>query len=358
MTAHESRRMTAPSTSRCDIAVLIGRFQPPHLGHLALLQHALARADKVVVVLGSALQARSPKNPFSWQERAAMFTRALPANDAARVEFAPVRDYYDEPRWVTAVREAVTSHSQPGNRICLVGHFKDSSSSYLAHFPGWELVSLPRQNSIDATPIRDAYFGANDGERADGFAPLAQTLPPATLAFLQQFSQQPAYAELQTEWQMLQTYRAAWAVAPYPPVFVTVDALLRCGDEVLLIRRGHAPGRGLLALPGGFLEQRDSLWQSCVRELHEETHCALDETQLRHALQSVSVFDHPDRSQRGRTITHVHYFDLGHIPRPDVRADDDAAEAFWLSIDAIRAREAEFFEDHFRILQNLLTPAN
>ena len=342
------------TTDHFDIAVLIGRFQPPHLGHLALLKHALAQADKVVVVLGSALQARSPKNPFTWQERARMFAGALRSDEAARVEFVPIRDYYDEPRWVTAVREAVTSHSTPGARIALVGHFKDASSSYLAQFPGWELVSLPRQNSIDATPIRDAYFAASPTDKSDGFSTLAQMLPQSSLTFLQQFSQTPAYTQLQTEWGMLRTYKAAWASAPYPPVFVTVDALVRCGDEVLVIRRGHAPGKGLLALPGGFLEPRDTLWQSCLRELQEETHCALTEPALRAALQSVTVFDHPDRSQRGRTITHVHYFALPAHPKPAVRADDDAAEAFWLSIHAIRAREAEFFEDHFMILQKVL----
>lgn len=347
----------SPSTDTYDLAVLIGRFQPPHLGHLALLQQALARASRVIVVLGSAIQARSPKNPFTWQERAQMFAGALSPADAARVEFVPIRDYYDEPRWVTAVREAVTSHSQPGARIGLVGHFKDASSSYLAHFPGWELVSLPRQNSIDATPIRDAYFGAPAAGLAGGLSPLKEMLPASSLEFLQRFSQTPAYSELCTEWQMLRKYRQSWAAAPYPPVFVTVDALVRCGNEVLVIRRGHAPGKGLLALPGGFLEPRDTLWQSCLRELQEETHCALEEPSLRAALQSVTVFDHPDRSQRGRTITHVHYFDLKQSPKPAVRADDDAAEAFWLSIDAIRAREAEFFEDHFQILQKLLVPS-
>jgi len=51
----------------------------------------------------------------------------------------------------------------------------------------------------------------------------------------------------------------------------------------------------------------------------------------------------------------VHYFDLKDAPRPGVRAGDDAAEAFWLPIADIAGREAEFFEDHFRILQNLLS---
>ena len=53
---------------------------------------------------------------------------------------------------------------------------------------------------------------------------------------------------------------------------------------------------------------------------------------MRAALQSVAVFDHPDRSQRGRTITHAHYFDLGDAPFPEVQADDDAALVQWLSL--------------------------
>jgi len=41
-----------------DTAILIGRFQPVHAGHLALLQHGLAQAREVIIVLGSAFAAR------------------------------------------------------------------------------------------------------------------------------------------------------------------------------------------------------------------------------------------------------------------------------------------------------------
>ena len=153
---------------------------------------------------------------------------------------------------------------------------------------------------------------------------------------------------------MLRGYRQAWSAAPYPPVFVTVDAVLRCQVPVLLIRRAHAPGKGQLAVPGGFIEQRETVWQSCLRELAEETHCDVPEATLRAALQSVAVFDHPDRSQRGRTITHAHYFDLGNAPLPAVQADDDALQAEWVPVGQIAALEAEFFEDHFHMLDHFL----
>ena len=154
---------------------------------------------------------------------------------------------------------------------------------------------------------------------------------------------------------MLRGYRQAWSAAPYPPVFVTVDAVLRCQDHVLLIRRAHAPGKGQLAVPGGFIEQRETVWQSCLRELVEETHCHLPEATMRAALQSVAVFDHPDRSQRGRTITHAHYFDLGDAPFPVVQADDDAMLAQWTHIEALAGMEEAFFEDHFHMLDHFLT---
>ena len=83
-------------SGQSDAAVLIGRFQPFHHGHAALLKLALTSAARVVVAPGSAFRARNAKNPFTWEERAAMIAATLPAADAARVYFAPVRDYYED----------------------------------------------------------------------------------------------------------------------------------------------------------------------------------------------------------------------------------------------------------------------
>ncbi|WP_313071821.1 bifunctional nicotinamide-nucleotide adenylyltransferase/Nudix hydroxylase [Melaminivora sp.] len=334
-----------------DIAVLIGRFQPVHAGHLALVCAALAQARQVIVVLGSAHQARTPRNPFTWQEREAMLRGALPTQEAQRLVAVPVRDYYDQSRWSAAVQAAVALHAPAGARVALVGHFKDASSSYLTWFPGWDLVSLPRQNAMDATAVRDAWLGGEP----EALAPLLPGLPASTRALLQGLQATPVHAALQQEWRMLRDYRAAWACAPYPPVFVTVDALVQAAGRVLLVRRAHAPGRGLLALPGGFIEPDETLWRSCLRELAEETHWPLDEAAMRAALQGVSVFDHPGRSQRGRVIGHVHHFDLGTgAPLPEVRGGDDASEARWVEIAQLAGLEAQFHDDHFHILDHFL----
>lgn len=346
-------------------AVYIGRFQPTHTGHMALLRHALDHAQQVVVVIGSAHQSRSPKNPFTWQEREALLRAPLSAHDNQRLHIVPMRDYYNEARWVRAVQAAVlvVHHAvwgqapQPDD-IALVGHFKDNSSHYLRAFAPWSLMDLPRQGSIDALSVRNAFYSAPPTPSRTALelalAPVMAYLPASTVDFLQTFAQQPAYAALQAEWQMIQGYRAAWASAPYPPVFVTVDAVLRCQDQILLIRRAHAPGKGTLAMPGGFLEQRESLWQSCLRELTEETHCSTPADVLAQTLQSSAVFDHPDRSQRGRTITHAFYMDLGNTPLPTIEADDDAQAVLWVPMHQLCALEGELFEDHFHILDHFL----
>lgn len=52
------------------------------------------------------------------------------------------------------------------------------------------------------------------------------------------------------------------------PVAVT---LLPVGGGLLVVRRGREPGRGRLALPGGFVELPETWQEAGARELQEET---------------------------------------------------------------------------------------
>ena len=344
----DTHGMTTP-----DIAVLVGRFQPFHNAHLALLRRALDVAPRVVVVIGSAHQARTPKNPFTWRERAEMIRLALPEAERARVNFLPVRDYYDQQRWVRVVSEAIVAMN--GNaQIALVGHFKDATSAYLRGFAGWALISADRIPGVGGTQLRDALFAGDPSLLDATLAALVDQAPPTTIAFIRAWAALPFMPALTTEWEMLRAYHDAWKAAPYPPVFVTVDAVVRCADRVLLIQRGRAPGVGLFAVPGGFIEQRETTYQSTLRELAEETHLELLADTMQQALRASAVFDHPDRSLRGRTITHAHYFDLGDRELPEVRADDDAQSVAWVPITDIAAIEDRFHDDHFHMLDHFL----
>jgi bifunctional NMN adenylyltransferase/nudix hydrolase len=342
--------MTTPNKTH-DVAVYIGRFQVFHNGQLALLRRALAAAPECIVVLGSAFQARTPRHPFTWEERTEMIRLALPEADRARVKFLPLRDYYDSTRWVAAVKQGV-ARLHPGQpSVVLVGHLKDSTSAYLRDFPDWTLDDAGSQGDIHASTLRDAYFGAaNDGSLEPALAALANQAPASTLQFLRAWAHLPHYAVLAQEWESLRREKAKWAGAPYAPVFVTVDAVVQCGQRVLLIRRGRSPGKGLFAVPGGFIEQRESVWQSALRELEEETGLRLLDSDIRAAFKAVQVFDHPDRSQRGRVITHAHWFDLGPRRPIEVTAGDDAASAQWVDIAELAGMEDQFHDDHFHIL--------
>lgn len=70
---------------RLDRLVLIGRVAPLHNGHIALLHRALERADRVVVLTGSAGRARNSRHPWTAAERERMIRAALPAGTSGRV---------------------------------------------------------------------------------------------------------------------------------------------------------------------------------------------------------------------------------------------------------------------------------
>ena len=337
------------------LAVLIGRFQPFHNGHLALLELALEAAPRVVMVIGSAFQARSPKHPFDWQERAQMIRSAVPESQRRRLLCVPVRDYFDETRWIAAVRLAVAQATAaeggpPPASTLLVGHLRDATRDYLHAFSGWSLHAADGVPVRRASAMRDALFAAPQSS----LEALGGELPASTVDFLRAWSAQPLFEPLAQEAELMRRYDASWAAAPYPPVLVTVDCVVKCRDRVLLIRRGQAPGKGLLAVPGGFLEQRETTQQAALRELDEETHLALPPATLRACLKATDVFDRPDRSQRGRTITHGHFFDLGERKMPRLQAGDDAEAAEWAPIAGLCELENRFLDDHFQMLDHYL----
>ncbi len=331
-----------------DYLVFIGRFQPFHLGHLAVIKTALSQSKQVILLIGSAEQPRSTRNVFSFDERANMILSAFNQIDGSRIYCVPLVDIlYDDNRWVQSVEKAVASVQgvNVSSRIGLIGHYKDKTSYYLSLFPNWTPVSVDSYQGISATPIRDAYLL--------GDLPTLDYVPASTLDLLKQFMQLPEYKDLQKESHYLVDYKKSWLLAPYPPVFVTVDAVVVHSGHILLIERGHFPGRGLFALPGGFLDQEETLFDACLRELREETNIDLTDLEWRKFYRGQHTFDDPKRCARGRTITQAFYFELNEVPaRPVVESGDDAKRAFWLPLDQVRSNE--MFEDHYAIIKNLV----
>lgn len=335
------------------IGVFIGRLQPVHNAHLAAIKMALSEVDLLVVVLGSACQAKTVKNPWTTEERKAMLFACLTKEEQDKVSVIPAKDYlYNDNIWVTALQSYLSTvrvgpelieYDIDDCDVKLYGHNKDKSTFYLRLFPKWTFVETGSLGDIDATRVREYFF------RKDTLD-IKQVVPEPVFQILKNEIGTPEYERLYDEFQHISDYRSEWKGAPYPPTFVTTDAVLVKSGHVLVVRRRGQPGKGLIALPGGFIREDERIEDSCLRELKEETRIALPKDEMKKRIVDRRVFDHPNRSLRGRTVTHAFYFDLGGGELPKVKGDDDAEYAFWMPLRDVLRKEEEFFEDHFHII--------
>lgn len=322
--------------------VCIGRFQPFHNAHHELVKEALSNGETVLIIIGSAYKARNIQNPWTAEEREEMIRGALTDEEKARVKFFYVRDYfYTNNRWLTEVQRIVNEATDGAedDQICDIGEY--------SWFPQWKFIKMRSLDRMPhATTVRGLYFTHDSAYK--------NNVSPSVTAYLENFKTTPTFRSLKEEYDHIRNYRASWEGAPFPPTFMTVDAIVIRSGHVLVVRRKGSPGRGLIALPGGFLNQKETTQEGCLRELKEETGIKLPKEELEKFIVESKLFDYPERSLRGRTITHAFLIDLGAGPLPIVKGSDDADKAWWMSLSDLATREAEFFEDHFHIISHFV----
>lgn len=348
---------------RFDFLVFIGRFQPLHHGHMKVIEEALELSKNIIIITGSADQPRTPKNPFSAKERADMIWHTMEnyndhTSDAitlGRVNIKKVRDcMYNNQKWAAEVQEAVTSvvrHAGWTDKppfIGIIGHHKDETSFYLDMFPQWELIEHSLDEVLSATDLRGLYFDQMNLKF------LKSLIPSQVYTWLEEFRKTPAFTQLVHEHTFIKKYKQAWLAAPYAPTFVTVDAVVVQSGHVLMVKRKAEPGKNLWALPGGFINQNEWLVDAAIRELREETKLKIPPAVLKGSIKAEHVFDHPHRSQRGRTITHAFHIELPPGILPKVKGSDDAINAAWMPINEIQMKWDELFEDHGHIVSYFL----
>jgi nicotinamide-nucleotide adenylyltransferase len=85
--------------------LLIGRFQPFHLGHLSAIRDVLKEVEELVIVIGSAQYSHNINNPFTAGERLTMIRNALKEAkiDYSRIWIVPVPDVHLHMMWVSSV---------------------------------------------------------------------------------------------------------------------------------------------------------------------------------------------------------------------------------------------------------------
>jgi bifunctional NMN adenylyltransferase/nudix hydrolase len=179
-------------------------------------------------------------------------------------------------------------------------------------------------------------------------------VPETTFDFLMSFKETAEYEQIIREREFVANYKKQYASLPYPPIFSTADAVVIQSGHVLMIKRRAEPGKGLWALPGGYVNANTdkSVEAAMLRELREETMIKVPAPVLKGNIVRSKVFDAIDRSPRGRIITHAFYIQLPDGDLPKVKGSDDAEKARWVPIAEVRSEEC--FEDHYEILQHFL----
>lgn len=367
------------------LTVYIGRFQPFHLGHAAILEQALKSSDKVLVLVGSSFVARTIKNPFTFTERAAMICDWFVQNKSDyvgnKLRVLPLRDQpYNNAKWFQSVQEAVdlaileAGWKNPDVEVRLTGSARDESTWYLDAFPQYVSdlkPAVPPGKDLSGTHLRERLFNTYHSRVEWPDVPLT------TYDFLSSFINTEDFKTLKDEYHFIEKYKSAWKMAPYAPTFVTADAVVIQSGHVLVVKRGALPGKGLWALPGGFVKQHQTVQQAAIEEVVEETGLRLAEGKkaleitksiLEGSIKGSHLFDAPQRSLRGRTITTAYLMRLDDTrPLPKVKGqfappEDvggrtdvvETADAFWVPISDARAWSEHWFEDHHAILDTML----
>lgn len=381
-----------PSHDRFDCLIFVGRFQPFHFGHAKVVQRALEISDYVLLLVGSANSARSARNPFTFEERSRMIVDAVVADcdshvpvrglvPSSRVIVKPLDDHlYNDAAWIEEVQRKVAETIASDlpvldreARVGITGFSKDRSCYYLRIFPGYEAINVEpypdrldnlleddaQSHPLSATRIRERIYdhALYGGDDSTPLHELASAMPPTVRGHLERIWHTAPFQALLDDVRHIRDYKAAWANSPFPPTFTTVDAVVLNAGHVLMVRRNGSPGKGQLALPGGFIQSDETLLDACIRELTEETQIKLGTDALRAALASThaTTFDDPFRSDRGRTITHAFRVNLHEVELPAVAGGDDAAEALWVPLAQLRAEHT--FEDHAHIIRTMMSMA-
>ncbi|MBU6160474.1 MAG: NUDIX domain-containing protein [Myxococcales bacterium] len=366
--------------SRLRLGIVIGRFQPVHHGHmLDVLTPAYRESDHLLILLGSANRAPSPRNPFDPATRYRLIQEALVdagypeavTSSPSKVQFRELDDFsYSDSLWVAQVQRLVTEYQdalriayQRDVDVVIYATDKDSSTYYIRMFPQWGL-RLGEPNRVDhysASVVRNSLFS--------GTSAWETLVPDRVAAFLREWIESPEGQWNRKEHEFYEKYRQPYddfrKQVGHGYIANTCDAVVWHKGRILLVKRAFHPGKGLWALPGGYLNENELPLDGAMRECREETRFRLRPSWCF----AERVYANPGRSLKGRTITHGFGFRVPDVVDLEegsaeltaalqaIRGDSDASGAAWVPIHDIVSRP-EFrrgmFEDHWDIVNDML----
>lgn len=129
--------------------LVIGRFQPFHLGHKYLLEQALKKCERIVIGIGSSNR-YDDDNPISYKKRESIVNKFLQKEGMNnRVEkIFPAADVPDDNEWFKLVTK------QTGKIDAVIGNNAWVNGIFLGK--KYKIVEVPyyRRNILEGTKIR------------------------------------------------------------------------------------------------------------------------------------------------------------------------------------------------------------
>ncbi|MEM0117602.1 MAG: nicotinamide-nucleotide adenylyltransferase [Conexivisphaerales archaeon] len=132
-----------------ETSLFVGRFQPLHLGHVAAIEYALSKSDRLVIAVGSAEKSYELRNPFTAGERIEMLYSVLASKKLLeRVVTITVPDVDNHLLWVPLVRSLAPSFSRVFSN--------DPLTILLFRNEGYAVEEVPlyRREELMATEVR------------------------------------------------------------------------------------------------------------------------------------------------------------------------------------------------------------
>ena len=371
--------------------VYIGRFQPFHKGHKAIVDltvKMMKPEDTFTIIIGSADQQETERNPLSASQRKEMLSIELKGYP---ITILTINDSpYNYDLWIEHLcakmlgfksathddfLEKQEDFIKGFSNICIVGmenveEYIDRIIKYYTYAPAeyFDLgisshvfSELDTQTSVHGSSIR-AFIRAEDGRCSKKF-----------YSDIKDFVSEKVLAYLKTVDFSLIAYNAyvnginyaASTGCKYNSCFMTVDNIVfdKFANKILLIKRKD---NGKLAIPGGFAEPYMNMKDNALRELEEET--SITAKMLKDAFVKIdeiqpALIDAPYRDPRSShkcnfvSAVYVWQSKVDALKNfiPYVKAGDDAIDTVWLSKEECEDLPAwHFHADHKKIICKLL----
>lgn len=151
--------------------LLIGRFQPFHLGHLEALHFALSKVEKLWVGLGSSNKPPQRNNPFSAEERKEMILSSVDDSIKNKIEIYFIPDFDNHQKWVENIDNIVPKFDMVFTNDEMTKHLYSKRDIMVIPIP------FLKRDNLSGTNIRDLIISDQ---------PWEEFVPEGTKKFLNQ----------------------------------------------------------------------------------------------------------------------------------------------------------------------------